>query len=67
MVNLASDLNAKLINQRFRELEADIRDLQDANKTMENQLGNMQNLINKQTDMIQKLWVNNNGTGSTTE
>lgn len=65
MTNLASEENAKKINQRFKELEQTIRDQADRMTMLEGTVGNMQNLINKQTDMIQKLWVNNNGTGAT--
>ena len=65
MTNLASDVNAKIINQRFKELEAEILELKEAMTVLENTVGNMQNLINAQTQMIQNVWVQDKGTGGT--
>ena len=59
------DLNFKIIQQRFKELETEILELKEANTRMENNQGNMQNLIQAQTEMIQKVWVTKNGTGAT--
>lgn len=64
-VNLASEANAAKINQRFKELETEILELKKANLTNQNTIGNLQNLINKQTEMIQNVWVGQYGTGPT--
>lgn len=63
--NLASEGNAKKINQRFRELEDEIINLKKELTTMSNAVGNMQNLINKQTEMIQQVFVLKYGNGPT--
>lgn len=65
MVNLASDDNAKRINQRFKELETEILELKETIARLQNNQGNLQNLIEAQTRMIQQVWVNKNGTGGT--
>lgn len=61
--NLASEGNARKINQRFRELEAEIRELRANQQTLENAIGNANGLIQAQTNMIQQVWVARNGTG----
>lgn len=59
------NLNFKIIQQRFKELETEISGLKETIIRMENNQGNMQNLIQAQTEMIQKVWVSKNGTGGT--
>jgi len=63
MANLASEENAKKINQRFKELEAEIRDVREYAQSLENMIGNLSQMIQKQTNMIQQVWVLKNGTG----
>lgn len=63
--NLASEENANKINQRFKELTSEVLELQKEIKFLKGTVGNMQNLIQKQTQMIQNVWVNKNGTGAT--
>lgn len=64
MLNLASEENAKRINQRFKELEAEIRDVREYAESLENVIGNLNQMIQKQTNMIQQVWVSKNGTGA---
>lgn len=63
MANLASEENAKKINHRFKELEAEIRDVREYAQSLENMIGNLSQMIQKQTNMIQQVWVSKNGTG----
>lgn len=64
-VNLASEENAKKINQRFRELETEIREFRTAMKRMELTLATFDNKLNDQTDLYQQFFVKQYGTGST--
>lgn len=60
-----SDINAKIVNQRFKELETEILDLKERLSVAENNGANAINLIQAQTEMIQKVWVSKMGTGGT--
>lgn len=60
-----SDINAKIVNQRFKELEKEIVELKEQLAFMQGGLGNLQALIDAQTKMIQNVWVLQNGTGGT--
>ncbi len=64
-VDLASAGNAAKINQRFKELETEIRALRQSQKALENTVGNLNGMIQAQTNMIQQVWVDKLGTGST--
>lgn len=65
MENLASESNAAKINQRFKELEKDRQDQQKQIKVLTNEISNLRSLLNQQTSMIQKIWVQNLGSGPT--
>lgn len=65
MANLASEENAAKINLRFKELELEILSLRKEISVMHNNQSNMQELINKQTEMIQQAWVSQHGNGAT--
>lgn len=62
---LVADGNVAKINVRFAELEKEIRALRENQKVLENVVGNCNNMIQAQTNMIQKLWVQKYGTGET--
>lgn len=62
---LVADGNVQKINVRFAELEKEIRTLREDQKVLENMVGNCNNMIQAQTNMIQQLWVQKYGTGET--
>lgn len=63
--NLASEKNAKLINQRFKEIEKDLRDKNKEIETLQNHIAILNEKLDNQTKMIQNLWVKDMGRGST--
>jgi len=63
--NLASEVNAKIINQRFKELETENSEVREALKRMELTIATLNNKLDSQTEMYQKFFVQQYGTGST--
>lgn len=65
MVNLASEQNAKLINQRFKELEKENRELRTAFKRVELTITTLNNKLDQQMGLYQQFFVKQYGTGPT--
>jgi frataxin-like iron-binding protein CyaY len=64
IITLVAEGNIAKINQRFKELEDDIRDVRAYAQELENSIGNLNQMIQNQTNMIQQVWVAKNGTGA---
>lgn len=64
-INLASELNAKLINQRFKELNEENNRLRDNLKKMELSIATLNNKLDSQMQLYQQFFVKQYGTGST--
>ncbi len=65
MNNLASEGNAKKINQRFKELEEDNRALVKQLKQMELTIQTLNNKLDSQMELYKDFFVKQYGTGST--
>lgn len=65
MVNLASEQNAKLINQRFKELEKEQRELRTTLQRLELTIATLNNKLDSQKDLYQQFFVKQYGTGPT--
>ena len=64
-INLASESNAKKINQRFKELEEYIRQLEKNQRQMELTIQTLNNKLDSQMELYKDFFVKQYGTGST--